>query len=656
MVTYRALSSLMFRALILVLLLTSVIVAAGHSSASPMPNGLYGLMGWDQSPIPPALLADSSVSGIAIRLSWGAMEPSDGAIDFSVLDSEIAAARAAGKTAFVSIMAGYTTPAWVYANGAQSVSFVWTKPSGPPKGSTQYIPVPWDPVFLSAWTGFVDAVVARYANDPAVTVFKVTGINFQDEQTSLPTSTVWDNPSGDANLLSAWNTIVAHWTAGGKPVAPMFNQSGFSSVPGPNLTNQMIQAAVSDAGPLLIAQNNLLSPGSNWLPKVAVPAIAYQAGAPFHTVTAADSAFSRAEAAHALYVEVYQSDLENPALAKTIATAAQVLGGGGGPTPTPTASPSPTPTRTASPTPSPTPTPTSTSSPTPTPTSTITGSPSPTPTPIAGLNFSHVFVVEEENNTYSMLVGNKLMPYLNSLMQQYALSTGYYANTHGSITDYFWMITGQAVTKAAPTNVDNIVRQLTTNGLSWRAYAEGLPSIGYLGGSVGNYAAGHNPFVFLTDVRNSSAQAANVLPFTSFATDLNTYNFANANFITPDLCDDLHANAGCANGCTKGSLPACYTAGDNWLKTNLGPLIATPEFQAHDLLIIWTDEAAFNDSTHGGGQVAWVAISGRSKAGPIKATTLEQHQNTLALICSALGTSACPGAAQRAWPMSEYFN
>jgi len=275
---------------------------------------------------------------------------------------------------------------------------------------------------------------------------------------------------------------------------------------------------------------------------------------------------------------------------------------------------------------------------------------------VVGLNFSHVFVVEEENNTYSTLVGNNLMPYLNSLMQQYALSTGYYANTHGSITDYLWMVTGQRVTTGGTTNVDNIVRQLTTNGLSWREYAEGLPSVGFLGGSVGTYAAGHNPFVSLSDVVGSPAQKANVLPFTSFATDLNTYNFANANFITPDLCDDLHANAGCTNGCTNPSLPACYTAADNWLQTNLGPLIATPEFQAHDLLIIWTDEAAFSDSTHGGGQVAWVAISGRSKAGPIKATTLEQHQNTLALICSALGTSACPGAAQRAWPMSEYFN
>ena len=80
------------------------------------------------------------------------------------------------------------------------------------------------------------------------------------------------------------------------------------------------------------------------------------------------------------------------------------------------------------------------------------------------------------------------MPYLNNLMQQYALSTSYYANTHGSITDYLWMITGQRVTTIGTTNVDNIVRQLTTNGLSWREYAEGLPSVGYLGGSVGTSA------------------------------------------------------------------------------------------------------------------------------------------------------------------------
>ena len=571
-----------------------------------MPKGLYALMNPDQSPIPPAILADPSISGIAIRLSWGAMQPSQGAINFSVLDSEVAAAAAAGKTVLVSIMAGYTTPAWVYAAGAQSVSFVWSlPPPGPPIGSTQHTPVPWDPVFLSAWTGFVDAVVARYQNNPTVAEFKVTGINFQDEETSLPTSAVWDNTSGASKLLSVWKTIVMHWAAGGKPVAPMFNPTGFASVPGPNLTAQMVHAAANDAPLLFIAQNNSLSATWNWVPKVYVPGLAYQARGPYDTVTTADAAFSRAEAAHALYVEVYQPDLENAALAETIATAEQALVGGG------------------------------------------------------GLNFSHVFVVEEENNPYTALVGNTLMPYLNSLMQKYALSTGYYANAHPSLPNYFFLATGQAITNTdaytGPTNVDNIVRQLTKDGFSWREYAEGLPHQGYLGGGVGYYDTDHNPFVFLTDVQGSSAQAMNVVPFTDFATDLNTYDFANANFITPDKCDDMHSNSACTNGCTHGQLPGCYTAADNWLQTNIEPLIATPEFQAHDLLIIWVDEGAFGDSTNGGGHVAWIAISGRSKAGAIPATTLEQHQNTLALICSALGTSACPGAAQSAWPMSEYF-
>src|SRR5436309_11190479 len=44
--------------------------------------------------------------------------------------------------------------------------------------------------------------------------------------------------------------------------------------------------------------------------------------------------------------------------------------------------------------------------------------------------FAHVFIVMEENHSYSEVVGNSNMPYLNSLITANGLATQYYADAH----------------------------------------------------------------------------------------------------------------------------------------------------------------------------------------------------------------------------------
>src|SRR5690349_8611763 len=80
----------------------------------------------------------------------------------------------------------------------------------------------------------------------------------------------------------------------------------------------------------------------------------------------------------------------------------------------------------------------------------------------------HVFVVVEENHSYSSVIGNSSMPYLNSLAAKYGLATQYYANTHPSIGNYFMLTTGQIVTNndsyTGTINVDDVVKHLQTAG------------------------------------------------------------------------------------------------------------------------------------------------------------------------------------------------
>jgi acid phosphatase len=258
--------------------------------------------------------------------------------------------------------------------------------------------------------------------------------------------------------------------------------------------------------------------------------------------------------------------------------------------------------------------------------------------------FSHVILVMEENHDYSEVIGSASMPYFNSLASQYGLATQYFANTHPSLPNYLVLTTGlMEASDDSFTGVitdDNVVRELVKAGKTWKAYAESLPSPGYIGGDSGVYVRGHNPFTYLSDVQNDPNQAANIVPFTQFATDLANNALPQYSFIAPNLTDDAH----------DGTLAQA----DAWLQTNIAPLIASSEFQNSGVLIITFDEGLDSDVEHGGGQVATLIISSSAKKG-FQSTTFYQHQSVLRLILAGSGVDTFPGMAATAPDMTEFF-
>jgi phosphatidylinositol-3-phosphatase len=256
---------------------------------------------------------------------------------------------------------------------------------------------------------------------------------------------------------------------------------------------------------------------------------------------------------------------------------------------------------------------------------------------------SHVFLLVEENHSYSSVVGNSSMPYLNSLAKRYGLATQYYANTHPSIGNYFMLTTGQVITNndslCKTLTQDNIVRHLLTAGKTWKAYAESLPASGYTGCGAYPYAKKHDPFAYFSDVANSS-EKYNLVPFTKFASDLTNHTLPNFSFIVPNLLHDAH----------DGSL----NTADSWLKTNIAPLINSATFQKDGILIIVFDESLGSDRQHGGGHVAAIVIGPKVKPS-YKSATLYQHQNTLKTVMKALGLTSFPGAAGSAPGMADFF-
>jgi phosphatidylinositol-3-phosphatase len=304
------------------------------------------------------------------------------------------------------------------------------------------------------------------------------------------------------------------------------------------------------------------------------------------------------------------------------------------------------------------------------------------PVPATTPRFEHVFVVVEENQSYADVIGNTAdMPYLNALAASSGLATNYYANTHPSLNNYFYLTTGRRGTEAPwvglladlyPGEVDgdNVASLLTANHKTWRAYAESLPRAGYVGDDRGLYVKRHNPFAYFESVRHSEAgpppQRANIVPFDQFSQDLRSDSLPDYSFIVPNLLNDAHNDAATGGRASCGDHRALHQA-DDWLKSNIAPLVASDGFQRGGLLIIVFDEACENGATadssydpqqrglRGGGHIAAVIVSSRTPAGT-RVDLLFHHESVLRLSLSALGVEQMPGYAAGAPDMSAFFN
>ena len=269
-----------------------------------------------------------------------------------------------------------------------------------------------------------------------------------------------------------------------------------------------------------------------------------------------------------------------------------------------------------------------------------------------GLQVNHVFIVMEENHSYSDVIGNPQMPYLNSLAQTYSDAPAYYADTHPSIGNYFMLTTGQIITNddgyTQTVYVDNVVRELLAAGKTWKEYSEAIPYQGYYGGDTGEYAERHNPLSYMSDVRNDPAQQQNLVPFTQLATDIANHALPNYGFIVPDLLHDAH----------DGTLAMA----DAWLQANIAPLLASPDFNTPGggLLIITFDESEDSDTQFGGGHVPWVAVGpdvnmGYPPSGSLIPVTWYQHESTCRFMLKLAGASVFPGACATAPDMNEFL-
>jgi hypothetical protein len=219
----------------------------------------------------------------------------------------------------------------------------------------------------------------------------------------------------------------------------------------------------------------------------------------------------------------------------------------------------------------------------------------------------HVFVIALENHGATDIYGNTASaPYINgTLLPMYGRASNFIDKLPqlNSEPHYVWMEAGTNAFSDHTFTTDNnpsasnstastahLSAQIVAAGSTWLSYQEGLNSTS--GGcpiaASGNYAPKHDPFIFFRDVSGATPSKTNAFcvahhkALTALASDLANDRVAAYNFITPNLCHDMHSNS-----CTGSSNP--IKQGDTWLSTNVPPIIDYVNAHQGVLFIVWDE-------------------------------------------------------------------
>jgi hypothetical protein len=274
-----------------------------------------------------------------------------------------------------------------------------------------------------------------------------------------------------------------------------------------------------------------------------------------------------------------------------------------------------------------------------------------------------VFVILMENHDWSDISGSSSAPYINSLLNVGAHAENYHnvppsATLHPSEPNYIWLEAGDNLgltTDNSPSSsncikgADHLVKQLGAAGVSWKAYEESMSAGSCPLSGSGDYAPRHNPFVFFDDVSGtncSDKQAAVCLaheaPYSDLAGDLTSGNVAQYNFITPNLCHDMHSNS-----CPGSS--DVIKQGDDWLGTEVPKIMASNAYTNGGAIFITWDEGG-----SGNHPIGMIVLSPLAKVGYSNQTAYS-HSSTVRTMQTIFGVAPFLNDAANAADLGDLF-
>ena len=294
----------------------------------------------------------------------------------------------------------------------------------------------------------------------------------------------------------------------------------------------------------------------------------------------------------------------------------------------------------------------------PTPTQNPTATSTPTAIPTSASSTRTVFLILMENHNWSDIKNSPSAPYINNTILPMASYAEQYYNPpgiHPSEPNYVWLEAGTnfGISDDADPHANHqsttqhLVTLLNKASISWKSYQEGISGTDCPLTGNGLYAPKHNPMVFFDDVTNtndpSSAYCiAHVRPFGELSTDLQNNSVARDNFITPNLCNDMHDS--CA------PLNDAVMQGDTWLAKNLPTLLNSQAYKNGGIVFITWDEGEGGD-----GPIGMIVLSSDAKGGGYSNTIHYTHSSTLRTLEEIFGVSPLLGDAAHASDLSDLF-
>ena len=201
-----------------------------------------------------------------------------------------------------------------------------------------------------------------------------------------------------------------------------------------------------------------------------------------------------------------------------------------------------------------------------------TARPTPTPPP-------HVFIVLMENTGPGRAFQSQAIA---RLAAENVFVANYRAVARPSLPNYLALTSGSTWGVADNSYhvlpAEDLGTQLTTAGISWRAYMEGMTAQGGCMSSPYPYALKHNPFAYY-----GGKCPPNVVPIELFDADLagNTPNFV---WITADLC---HSGHDCA-----------VNVAGAWLEGLVSRIVSSAAWRTDGVLFIAWDEGDGGDESN----------------------------------------------------------
>lgn len=299
---------------------------------------------------------------------------------------------------------------------------------------------------------------------------------------------------------------------------------------------------------------------------------------------------------------------------------------------------------------------------TPPPTPSPTPSPGPTPTSCGGTcpgGIQRVFLILMENHNWADVKDSPSAPYINGTLLPAGARAEQYYNPpalHPSEPNYLWLEAGTnfGILDDNPPSANHqsttahLVTLLANAGISWTSYQEDISGTVCPLTASGLYAPKHDPMIFFDDVTNtndpqSATCLAHVRPYSELATNLQNGTVARYNFITPNLCNDMH------DSCAPVADP--IKQGDTWLSTAVPMIQSSVAYQNNGVILVTWDEG------EGGadGPIGMIVLSPLAKPGGYSNTVHYTHSSTLRSLQEIFGVTPLLGDAANAADLADLF-